>query len=114
MSVPVLPEMKELDMPPTDYVLSKVIDKCTHGKAPGMDSIPAEVLQCGKDSLLTHLHDLLKQCWEEGCIAQDIWHANIITLYKHKGDRSDCNNYRGISLLSITGKAFVRVTLKRL
>jgi hypothetical protein len=40
--------------------------------------------------------------------------ANIITLYKNKGDRSDCNNYRGISLLSIAGKLFARVALRRL
>ena len=40
--------------------------------------------------------------------------ANIVTLYKNKGDRCDCNNYRGISLLSIVGKVFARVTLTRL
>lgn len=40
--------------------------------------------------------------------------ANIVTLYKNKGDRSDCNNYRGISLLSAVGKLFARVVLKRL
>ncbi|KAL8591855.1 hypothetical protein ACOMHN_044351 [Nucella lapillus] len=40
--------------------------------------------------------------------------ANVVTLYKNKGDRSDCNNYRGISHLSIVGKVFARVVLKRL
>ena len=40
--------------------------------------------------------------------------ANIVILYKNKGDRSDCNNYRGISLLSVIGKLFARVALKRL
>ena len=40
--------------------------------------------------------------------------ANITTLYKNKGDRGDCNNYRGISLLSITRKLFARVMLKRI
>ena len=40
--------------------------------------------------------------------------AKIVTLYKNKGDRSDCNNYRGISLLSIVGKLYSRVVLMRL
>ena len=38
----------------------------------------------------------------------------ISTLYKNKGDRSDRNNYRSISLLCITGKLFARVALYRL
>ena len=42
---------------------------------------------------------------------QDMRDDNIVTLYKNKGDRSDCNNYRSISLLSIIGKVFPRVTL---
>ena len=37
--------------------------------------------------------------------------ANIVTFYKGKGDRGDCNNYRGISLLNIVGKLFAKVVL---
>ena len=40
--------------------------------------------------------------------------AKIVTLYKIKGDKGDYNNYMGISLLSVAGKIFVRVLLKRL
>ena len=40
--------------------------------------------------------------------------TNVVTLYKNKGDRGDCNNYHGISLLSIVGKLLARVVLKRL
>jgi hypothetical protein len=40
--------------------------------------------------------------------------AKISTLYKNKGERGDCNNYRGISLLSVTGKLLARILLSRL
>ena len=40
--------------------------------------------------------------------------SNIITIYKNKGERNDCNNYRDISLRSIVGKVFARVILIRL
>ena len=40
--------------------------------------------------------------------------SKSITLYKNKGETNDCNNYRGISLLSIFGKVFAPVILIRL
>lgn len=45
---------------------------------------------------------------------KDLKNAKIITTYKNKGDRGDCNSYRGISLLSATGKVLARILLKRL
>jgi len=44
----------------------------------------------------------------------DFQEALIVSLYKNKGSKSDCGNYRGISLLSIAGKIFARVMLNRL
>jgi hypothetical protein len=109
-----LPEMSELDIQPTTEELAKAIDKLSLGKAPGKDGIPAEIIKCGKTSLLEPLHKLLCKCWEEGEVPQSMRDANIVTLYKNKGDRSDCNNYRGISLLSVVGKLFARIALNRL
>ncbi|XP_047481631.1 uncharacterized protein LOC125034034 [Penaeus chinensis] len=40
--------------------------------------------------------------------------ATFVTLYKQKGDKGDCNNYRGISLMSVSGKTFAKVLLPRL
>lgn len=54
------------------------------------------------------------KCWSEGAVPQDMRDAKIVTLFKNKGERSDCNNYRGISLLSIVGKVIARVMLVRL
>ena len=113
-ATPDLPVMEELDTPPTREELSKAIDSLACGKAPGSDGIPSEVLKSGKEALIQPLHELLCLCWEEGYVPQDMRDANIVTLYKNKGDRSDCNNYRGISLLSIVGKVFARVVLARL
>jgi len=113
-AIPDLPVLEELDTPPTLEELSKAIDCLACGKAPGSDGIPPEVLKIGKPALIQPLHELLCLCWGQGHIPQDMRDANIVTLYKNKGDRSDCNNYRGISLLSIVGKAFARVVLARL
>ena len=38
-------------------------------------------------------------------------YAKIIILYKYKGDRTDCNSYGDILLLSIVGKIFANVVL---
>ncbi|XP_047498459.1 uncharacterized protein LOC125045298 [Penaeus chinensis] len=114
VDTPDLPVMEELDALPTKEELSKAISNLSSGKAPGIDSNPAEVLKSGKPALLQPLHTLLCKCWEKGYIPQDMRDANIVTLYKNKGDKSDCNNYRGISLLSIVGKVFAQVTLARL
>ena len=71
-------------------------------------------LNAAKDLYLVSYMKSFACAGEKALFPQDMRDANIITLYKNKGDRSDCNNYRGISLLSITGKLFARVVLKRL
>ena len=109
-----LPVMEELDEEPTVEELSKAIDCLSTGKAPGADGIPPEVIKRGREALIEDLHELLCLCWREGSVPQDMRDAKIVTLYKNKGDRSDCNSYRGISLLSIVGKVFARVILVRL
>lgn len=109
-----MPIMEELDAEPTLIELCKAIDFLACGKAPGADGIPPDLIKCCRDTLLQPLYDVLRQCWREGVVPQDMRDAKIITLYKNKGDRSDCNNYRGISLLSIVGKLYARVVLARL
>ena len=94
--------------------LRKAIDNMTCGKAPGNDGILPDLTKSCKNTLLQPLYDVLRQCCREGAVPQDMRDAKIVTLYKNKGDRSDCNNYRGISLLSIVGKLYARVVLVRL
>ena len=37
----------------------------------------------------------------------------MLSLYKGKGDKCECSNCRGISLLSVVGKLFGRVLIKK-
>ena len=55
---------------------------------------------------------LLNLSFDTGVVPMD-WHgACIVPLYKGKGDKCECSNFRGISLLSVVGKLFGRVLIK--
>ena len=64
--------------------------------------------------MLDKLQDLFTNCWEKGTQPQDLRDAVIVSLYRNKGTKSDCSNYRGINLLSIAGTILARVLLNRL
>ena len=41
---------------------------------------------------LDKLQGLFTNCWEKGTLPQDIRDAVIVSLYKNKGEKSDCSN----------------------
>ena len=47
-------------------------------------------------------------------MSQDFRDATVVSLFKNKGNKADCGNYRGVSLLTIAGKILARVLLNRL
>lgn len=52
--------------------------------------------------------------WIQEKLPQELKDASIVHMYKTKGNRQACANYRGISLLSIVGKIMARLLLKLL
>ena len=92
-----LPTMDELDSEPTLEELIQTLNQLFSGKAPEKDGIPAEIIKCAKGTLLKELHEILFQCRSEGKVPQDMRDANLVTLYKNKGDMGNCNNYCCIS-----------------
>ena len=51
---------------------------------------------------------------EEKRVPREWQKALIVPLFKNKGSRLDCGNYRGISLISVPTKVFMRVLLNRI
>lgn len=112
--LPQVPINQSLDAVPTLEKIKKAISLLSTGKAPGGDSIPAEIYKEGDMALVEKLHHLFELIWDQGKRSQDLKDASIIHLYKRKGNRQACDNHRGISLLSIAGKTIARVLLNRL
>ncbi len=112
--VPQQPIQTALDQPPSMDEIIKAIHKTNSGRASGKDGIPAEIYKAAGTRALETFHDILCDIWESESMPDEFRDALIVSLYKNKGSRSDCGNYRGISLLSIAGKIFARVLLNRL
>ncbi|VDP88969.1 unnamed protein product, partial [Schistosoma mattheei] len=70
------------------------------GKVAGPDNIPAEALKSDIKVTTYMIHLLFKKVWEEEQVLMNWKEGHFIKIPK-KGDLSKCENYRGITLLSI-------------
>ena len=85
-------------------------------KAVGPDLLAAELLKVDGDDepiVREHLRAIFIEVWNGGEMPQEWKDATIKVLYK-KGDRSNCSNFRGISLLSHVGKVLAKIITNRL
>jgi len=73
------------------------IDKLKSHKSPGIDQIPAELIKAGGRTISLEIHKLITSIWKKGKLPEE-WKESIIVPIHKKGDKTDCNNYRGISL----------------
>ena len=87
-----------------------VVNQLKWGKAPGICGIHAELLKADGNAPLMS-HGALCSAWNTGVIPTDWKRGLIVLLWKGKGDRQDCYNYRGVTLLSVPGKVFARIIL---
>ena len=104
---PVKHELADL---PTHHEVNLAIMSLKSGKATGPDGIPAEVLKHGGPGLAQRLHNFIQSIWTEEQAPADLKDALIVAIHK-KGDKADCGNYRGISLLSVVGKLFAKIMI---
>jgi hypothetical protein len=92
--------MAESLVPEPSLVEVKIaIGKLKSYKSPGTDQIPAELFKAGGETLYSEIHRLICCIWNKEELPHHLKDFIVVPIHK-KGDKTDCNNYRGISLLS--------------
>ena len=78
---------------PTREEIKKATMQLKVGKSPGIDNTPAELYHQGGEAVLDKLRDPFSNCWGKGTLPQDVRDAVIVSLYRNKGEKSDCSKY---------------------
>ncbi len=107
-------EQERQEKPPTLEEISQALKQMKNGKAPGNDDISADLLKAGGLPVLRRLHEIFVDIWLNEEIVENWTLAILIRLFKNKGDKKQCDNYRGISLLVVVSKLFTRIILNRI
>ena len=97
---------------PSASEVELAIDKLKSHKSPGIDEIPAELIKAGGGTICLGIHKLISSIWKKEKLPEE-WKESIIVPILKKGDKTDCNNYRGFSLLPTTYKILSNILLSR-
>ena len=111
--LPTLPIISKLDYPPSFDKLVMAIQGLKDNKTAGPDNIPDEIIKYGGCALHRRLHSFIHDRWSAKCLPQQWKNAKIILVYKQNGNRTECSNSRGISLLSVASKVLEKIMLTR-
>jgi hypothetical protein len=71
------------------------------------------LIKAGGETLCSKIYKLICSIWNKEELPQQ-WKESIIVPIHKKGDKTDCNNYRGTSLLSTAYKILSNILLVRL
>jgi len=89
------------------------IGKLKRHKSPGFVEILAELIKAGGGKICGEIHKLNTSIWKKEKLAEE-WKESIIVLIHKKGDKTDCNNYKGYFNLPNTYKILSNILLSRL
>ena len=113
-----LPEDMPLEVQPTMQELADAICLLANGKPVGPDRVSVELFKItlnGNPTLRRKLLDIVVRIWREGEVPQQQWKDAIIMVYStKKKDRTECGNYKSISLEAHTGKILLKIIARGL
>jgi hypothetical protein len=88
-------------------------EKSERHKSLGIDLILAELIKAGSRTILSQITSLIDSIWNKEELLEE-WKDSIIATISLKGDKTESNNYRGISLLLIPYKRLSNILPSRL
>ncbi|KAJ4446721.1 hypothetical protein ANN_13418 [Periplaneta americana] len=89
------------------------IENLKNYKSSGIDQIPSELIQEGGSALCKEIYKLVLAIWEKEIVPEQ-WKESIIVPIFKKGNKTNCSNFRGISLLLTSYKILSNILLRRL
>jgi hypothetical protein len=103
----------EPSMPEANLVEVQIaIGKLKSYKSPYTAQIPAEITKAGGETLYSEIHRLIYSIWSKEELPQQ-WKESVIIPIHKMGGKNDCNNYRGVSLLSTAYRIVSNILLVR-
>ena len=96
--------------------LTDAIHSLVNGKAVGPDGVSVELFKItlnGDPTLRRRLLDIVVRIWRGGEVPHQ-WKDAIIMVFHKKKDRTECGNYRSISLVAHAGKILLKIIARRL
>jgi len=71
------------------------------------------LIKAGGRTIRYEIHKLIISIWNKEELPEEWKESIVVPVYK-KGDKTDCSNYRGISLLPTTYKILSNILMSRL
>ena len=93
--------------------MQEIIRNLKRMKSPGTDNINAEPLQVAGTQMTQRIQELILNIWRTEKMPNE-WNKSIICPIYKKEEKSECSNYRGISLLNTVYKILATVINNRL
>ena len=102
---------EELDTEFSYSELQSAVFSQNNNKTPGVDNITSEIIKASYDLICPFLLNLYNHMYKTGDYPRS-WGDSIISSIFKKGDVSDAQNYRGITLINILAKIYSQFTIK--
>ena len=99
--------------PPSEQEVRCEIQRLKSNKSPGPDELHPLFFKQGGERLVACFTKLLQSVWNDEVIPND-WSASTVVPIFKKGARTQCENHRGISLISVASKVLASIILRRL